>query len=149
MILSILHIFTFSMDSFFFFTNITKDMTAMLHAEMTAGFTASVFAEASKISSNKFMQTMNGSASTDLSSTKAIQDENEMDTKLRLQKENPKLPRPFVLRAASGRYSTEMPVDQDMEVSHYRSVIIIFLLLSSSFFFFQDVRDVLLTLFKI
>ena len=122
-------------------------MTAMLHAEMTAGFTASVFAEASKISSNKFMQTMNGS--TDLSSTKAIQDENEMDTKLRLQKENPKLPRPFVLRAASGRYSTEMPVDQDMEVSHYRSVIIIFFLSSSSFFFFQDVRDVLLTLFKI
>jgi hypothetical protein len=118
------------MDSFFFFfptlffysffyTNIKKqshkDMTAMLHAEMTAGFTASVFAEASKISSNKFMQTMNGT-STDLSTTKAIQDENEMDTKLRLQKENPKLPRPFVLRAASGRYSTEMPVDQDMEV---------------------------------
>ena len=109
-------------------------MTAMLHAEMTAGFTASVFAEASKISSNKFMQTMNGT-STDLSTTKAIQDENEMDTKLRLQKENPKLPRPFVLRAASGRYSTEMPVDQDMEVRVEQKLLISLFLSFFSFFF--------------
>ena len=121
-------------------------MTAMLHAEMTAGFTASVFAEASKISSNKFMQTMNGT-STDLSTTKAIQDENEMDTKLRLQKENPKLPRPFVLRAASGRYSTEMPVDQDMEVRVEQKLLISLFLPFLSVFFFG--RDVLLTLFEI
>ena len=44
-----------------------------------------------------------------------ISEENEFETRMRLQRENPKLPRPFVLRAASGRYSRDMPVEQDME----------------------------------
>jgi len=48
---------------------------------------------------------------------KAIVDEGELETKARLVKENPKLPRPFVLRAASGRYSRDMPVEVDLDIS--------------------------------
>ena len=41
---------------------------------------------------------------------------------MRLQRENPKLPRPFVLRAASGRYTRDMPVEQDMEACWFDEV---------------------------
>ena len=51
------------------------------------------------------------------SSGKAIVDEGELETKARLRKENPKLPRPFCLRAASGRYTRDMPVEVDLDIS--------------------------------
>ena len=51
------------------------------------------------------------------SSGKAIVDEGELETKARLIKENPKLPRPFCLRAASGRYTRDMPVEVDLDIS--------------------------------
>ena len=89
-----------------------SDMTALITAEMHPGFSTSVFEEAQKLSTFKFMQTQQLG-----NETKSIGDENEQDTRLRLQSENPKLPRPFVLRAASGRYTRDMPVDQDMEAT--------------------------------
>ena len=48
---------------------------------------------------------------------KNIVEEGELETSKRLQKENPKLPRPFVLRAASGRYTRDMPVEVDLDIS--------------------------------
>ena len=86
------------------------DLLALTQTEMHPGFTASVFLEAQKLSTQKFMSTQGN-----LSDTKAISDENEFDTKARLQKENPLLPRPFVLRAASGRYTRDMPVEIDLD----------------------------------
>jgi hypothetical protein len=92
------------------------DMLAMTQVEMHPGFTADVFKEAQKISNEKFMSTMgSGGVFGDKMSGKTVGDENEFETKLRLQAENPLLPRPFVLRAASGRYTRDMPVEQDME----------------------------------
>jgi hypothetical protein len=85
---------------------------------MHPGFTADVFKEAQKISNEKFMSTMgSGGVFGDKISGKTVGDENEFETKLRLKQENPLLPRPFVLRAASGRYTRDMPVEIDLDHS--------------------------------
>ena len=94
------------------------DMTAMTDVEMHPGFSTSVFAEAQKLSTFKFMQTQDLSGGGEIGGgEKSIGDENEFETKTRLHKENPKLPRPFVLRAASGRYTLDMPVETDFEAT--------------------------------
>jgi len=95
------------------------DMLALTSTEMHPGFTADVFKEAQKLSNNKFMATMGGGfGDTGKGNTgKTVGDENEFETKLRLKQENPLLPRPFVLRAASGRYTRDMPVEIDLDHS--------------------------------
>ena len=49
--------------------------------------------------------------------SKTVAEEGELETSMRLSRENPKLPRPFVLRAASGRYSRDMPVEVELDIS--------------------------------
>ncbi len=96
---------------------------AVVAAEFQPGFSQSVFEKANLLATNNLTQMMaaeaaagaGGTTGGGLDDTKTISEENEFETRARLQRENPKLPRPFVLRAASGRYSRDMPVEQDME----------------------------------
>ena len=90
---------------------------AVIAAEFLPGFSQSVFEKASLLATNNLAQMMaaEASAARYQSVRKKISEENEFETRERLKLENPKLPRPFVLRAASGRYSRDMPVEQDME----------------------------------
>eukprot|EP00946_MAST-07B_sp_MAST-7B-sp1_P003669 g3669.t1 len=93
---------------------------AVVAAEFQPGFSQSVFEKANLLATNNLTQMMAAASGADStvgngSDPRKISEENEFETRMRLQRENPKLPRPFVLRAASGRYTRDMPVEQDME----------------------------------